>query len=136
MIPGVFKKAAQPSRWALAVLMAGGLTAMSWPSAALKAAASAQGQGSQAEVQFEGEFEAIYEDGPSGSRLNHFLALDEDPGNSGRGNANGRRRIRLEFTDGEPDVETGTRIRARGRMKNASGFWMLPSMTISSRVKR
>ncbi|HET9372394.1 MAG TPA: M12 family metallo-peptidase, partial [Vicinamibacterales bacterium] len=78
-----------------------------------------QGPGSQAEVQFEGEFEAIYEDGPSGSRLNHFLALDEDPGNSGRGNANGRRRIRLEFTDGEPDVETGTRIRARGRMKNA-----------------
>ena len=57
--------------------------------------------------------------GPWGDGRGPMRGGDTPNGNNGRGNANGRKRLRLEFTDGAPDLQTGDRIRARGRMKNA-----------------
>ena len=61
----------------------------------------------QAEAQFEGELEVLYECDEDTGRLKHFL----DVGNG--------KRLRLEFAGGlAPDLPTGSRIRARGRLQN------------------
>lgn len=60
----------------------------------------------QAEAQFEGELEVMYECDEHTARLQHFLDV-------GRG-----RRLRLEFQGGlAPDLPSGSRIRARGRLQ-------------------
>ncbi|RPJ57574.1 MAG: peptidase M11, partial [Acidobacteria bacterium] len=71
------------------------------PAAGLPPQASAR-----ADAQFEGELEVLYEEHEDGARLLHYLHV-----------GNGRR-LRLQFEGLAPDLETGSRVRARGRLQN------------------
>ena len=76
--------------------------AQSGPPGGLPEQASAQ-----AEAQFEGELEVLYECEEDTGRLKHVLKLE-----------NGRR-MNLEFEVGvAPDLSTGSRVRARGRLRD------------------
>lgn len=69
---------------------------------------SLPGQASQrAEAQFEGELEVHFEDRATSARLLHFLNV-------------GAQQLRLEFAGPPPDLPTGTRVRARGRLENGT----------------
>jgi hypothetical protein len=59
----------------------------------------------QANVELDGELEVEFEDGPSSSRLLHFLRM-------------GTQKIKLEFATDPPALQTGTKVRARGRLQN------------------
>ncbi|PWT86957.1 MAG: peptidase M11 [Blastocatellia bacterium] len=59
----------------------------------------------QAFVQFDGELEVLYEDSNAGARLRHFLRTDN-------------RRFELRFAGERPALAHGTRVRARGTLKD------------------
>ena len=59
----------------------------------------------QAEAQFDGELEVVYEDSARGARLHHFLRV-------------GNERLTLQFASEPPAYESGTRVRARGRLSS------------------
>jgi hypothetical protein len=66
----------------------------------------AQGQqGSAQNVEVEGELEVEIEDSAAGSRIHHFVKV------------NGKR-LRLALSDQGGDWQSGTRVRARGRLSN------------------
>jgi hypothetical protein len=58
-----------------------------------------------ASIQLDGELEVQIEDATGGSRLHHFLNV-------------GSERVRLRFPGPPPDLTTGARVRARGRLAN------------------
>jgi hypothetical protein len=77
--------------------------------------AKAQGRGNAAPAQaaagpaadvLDGELEVQYEDYAGGARLRHYLHV------------NNGRRLRLEFPGDGPELLTGTRVRAHGRLQN------------------
>ena len=75
----------------------------------------------QAEAQFEGELEVLYECDEHTARLKHFL----DVGNG--------KRLRLEFAGGlAPDLPTGSRIRARGRLQNEETLMLADSGSVQA----
>jgi len=57
------------------------------------------------DAEFEGELEVLVEDDDAGPRLLHFLNF-------------GNQRVRLRFAGEPPDLQTGARIRARGKIEN------------------
>jgi hypothetical protein len=70
-----------------------------------------------AEVVFDGELEVEIEDHPDGSRVNQFVRVN-------RGNGFGR--IRLESAGGPLGLVSGTRVRARGRLRDANTLELAP----------
>ena len=75
----------------------------------------------QAEAQFEGELKVLYECDEDAARLKHLL----DVGNG--------KRLRLEFADGQaPDLPTGSRIRARGRLQNEDTLMLADSGSVQA----
>jgi hypothetical protein len=80
---------------------------------------------SQADVQIEGELEVQYEDSTTGGRLRHFVHA-------------GARRVELLFEgDLPPGLQTGSVVRARGRMQNdtlelSSGGGSLQVLSLAS----
>src|SRR5262245_18210004 len=63
-------------------------------------------QVAQENAQFEGELEVVYEDSATGARLKHYLNT-------------ANKRYQLEFTDAPLDWQSGTKVRASGRLKDA-----------------
>jgi len=84
-------------------------------------------QVAQDNAQLEGELEVVYEDSATGARLKHFLNTSN-------------KRYQLEFTDAPLDWQSGTKVRATGRLKNAdtlalsasSGVQMLALPTVNT----
>ena len=58
-----------------------------------------------ASTELDGELEVQIEDSVAGSRVHHFLKV-------------GDKRVRLRFPDSGPEMLSGTRVRARGQLKN------------------
>jgi hypothetical protein len=75
----------------------------------------------QAEAQFEGELEVLYECDEDTGRLKHVLKLE-----------NGRR-MNLEFAGGvAPDLPTGSRIRARGRLRDETTLMLADAGSVQA----
>jgi hypothetical protein len=99
--------------WAVAPFIVLGAFILLFPGSGLSLAQGGPPNGlpeqasAQAEAQFEGELEVLYECDEHTARLKHFLGL-----------GNGKR-LRLEFEGGmAPDLPTGSRIRAKGRLRH------------------
>lgn len=100
------------ARRALGGLLVAGAVAMASPPGSVMRAQGGPPNGlppqasAQAEEQFEGELEALYEDSNTGARLIHGLRV-------------GQQRFSMVYEDGNPPgLEDGTRVRVRGRKVN------------------
>ena len=68
-------------------------------------------------VEFDGELEVQYEDSATGARLRHFLNT-------------GSRRLELRFADAPLDWQSGTRVKAHGRLQDANTLALASSRDV------